>query len=368
MMLAPPTSSADAFVTLTFACSANTIEVSVPPAPPAHAADDLKARSFHFLADPLAPHSALYSSAKLFAVFAGHVPTSAYNATLEAKSVCCIICRSVFHVENLVALGFRDHLDQPISSAITADATKRPPGVTYFAFRSTVYPNAVDACLSVPSHSFEFLLAVPQTMLGPNAPPVLAAAETARKCLDFHAPYKNSAPSPAPATDALVNALDIAAMDDPGKAAIGTASSTDVMFDCTPDCFVLLSAAQIQNLVLCSAAAAAASALSILPALSPKMTAVLASTSISSSSSYFGTPNFLDSQFSFDAVFPSPVPLLVAPSATSTSVDSVLLLASLLSRLSTAANSNPLFPSSIVITLVLPIATMPLLCMLPFWL
>jgi hypothetical protein len=117
---------------------------------------------------------------------------------------------------------------------------------------------------AIPSN---FGLLYPQTMLGATIPPILAAAETAHKRLKFNAPNKNSAPSPAPAPDALVQALDVAAMDDPGKAALGTASSTDVMSDHTPDCFVLLSAAQIQNLVLCSAAAAAASALSILARL-----------------------------------------------------------------------------------------------------
>jgi hypothetical protein len=59
------------------------------------------------------------------------------------------------------------------------------------------------------------------------------------------------------------------------------------------------------------------------------MTAVLASTS-ASSSSYFGTLDFLDSQSTFDAVFTSPVPLLVTPSAASASVDSLLLLAALI--------------------------------------
>jgi hypothetical protein len=169
----------------------------------------------------------------LFAAFAGHVPNSAYNATLEAKSICCTIRSSVFHVENLVALGFCDHLGQPISSAITADATKRPLGVTNFAFRSATCPNAVNASLSIPSHSFKFWLALPQTVLGATTPPILTATETAGK-IDFCAPNKNSAPSPASAADALVQALDVAAMDDPGKAAIGTASFTNVMSNHAP--------------------------------------------------------------------------------------------------------------------------------------
>ena len=96
--------------TLALGRSANAIDLSVPPAPPVHAPGDLKGRSLDFLADLLALHSALYSSAALFAAFAGHIPTSAYNATLEAENICCTIRSSVFHIENLVALGFRDHL------------------------------------------------------------------------------------------------------------------------------------------------------------------------------------------------------------------------------------------------------------------
>jgi hypothetical protein len=77
------TSSSTAFVSLTLGRSANAIELSVPPAPAVSAAGDLKARSFDFLADLLVSHSALYSSAELFAAFSGHIPTSSYNARGE---------------------------------------------------------------------------------------------------------------------------------------------------------------------------------------------------------------------------------------------------------------------------------------------
>jgi hypothetical protein len=120
-------------------------------------------------------------------------------------------------------------------------------------------------------------------------------------------------------------------MDDDAQAALGTASSIHIMLDHALDCFTLLTATQIQFLALRSAAAAAAAAaaaLTVLPVLSHKMTAILPSAS-TSSSSYFGTLDFLDSQSAFDTVFTEPVPLLVTPSAASTPVDSVLLLATL---------------------------------------
>ena len=108
--MSPPPTSSTAFVALTLGRSANAIELSVPPAPAVSAAGDLKARSFDFLSDLLVSHSALYSSAELFAAFSGHIPTSSYNATLEANNICNDLRSLVFHVDNLVPLGFRDHL------------------------------------------------------------------------------------------------------------------------------------------------------------------------------------------------------------------------------------------------------------------
>ena len=105
--MSPPPTSSTAFVALTLSRSANAIELSVPPAPATHAASDLKARSFDFLADLLVPHAAHYSSAELFAAFAGHFPTSAYNATLEAGLICDGLRSAFFHVDHLTALGFR---------------------------------------------------------------------------------------------------------------------------------------------------------------------------------------------------------------------------------------------------------------------
>jgi hypothetical protein len=78
--------------------------------------------------------------------------------------------------------------------------------------------------------------------------------------------------------------------------------------------------------LLSAASVAAPAALAALPL---KMTAILAATS-TSSSSYFGTLDFLDSQAAFDLVFPQPVPLLVTPSLSGASVDSISLLANLL--------------------------------------
>jgi hypothetical protein len=114
------------------------------------------------------------------------------------------------------------------------------------------------------------------------------------------------------------------------RAALGTSVSTDTMTDYDAACFSVFNPSQVKNLVIRSAAAvtAAASSLSV---VSPRMSAVLASTH-SSSSSYFGTLAFLDSQSEFEAVFPDPVPLLVtSTTAGAVSVDSTTLLTQLLS-------------------------------------
>ncbi len=119
-MSAPPTSSASvassapAFIPLTLGRSANAIDLLVPPAPAVHAASDLKARCFDFLSDLLVEHSLLFSSAELIAAFS-HIPSSSYNATLEASGCCRSIRSAFFLVDILVALGFRYLSLLPIS-------------------------------------------------------------------------------------------------------------------------------------------------------------------------------------------------------------------------------------------------------------
>jgi hypothetical protein len=310
MSTTTPTSSA-AFVALTLGRSANAIDLLVPSAPPVHAAPDLKSRCFDFLSDLLLEHSVNYSSAELIAAFS-HIPSSTYNAALEASD-CCVAIRSAFFlVDNLVALGFRDHNGDPISKAISTDASTRPDGISYFAFRSTVDPSAIDRRLSLPPLSIDFWLALPQTRFVAPDP---SDVDNVAKRLDFTTPPPSSnSRSPAITSDAL-NLLD-----DDEFAALGTASSKDILSDYDPDCFNLFTAPQLQHLVLRSASAAAAAPL----LLSPRMTAVLTSTS-TSGSSYFGPLDFLDSQPAFDSIFPHPLPLLVTTSSLGVSVDSLSL-------------------------------------------
>jgi hypothetical protein len=255
-------------------------------------------------------HAALYSSAELFAAFAGHFPTSAYNATLEAGHICDALRSAFFHVDHLTALGFRSHDGTPMSiKEITADTSNHPAGISYFAFRSTIInPVAIDPRLSLlPSHSFEFWLELPQTLLPCSASSAPSDAATARKALDFATPpSKLSVSIGAAPSDAtlVVTAADIRAMSEDEKSTLATRVSTDTMPDYTANCFSLFSPKQIQNFVLRTATAATATATATdappLPALSPKMQAVLA-TSRTSRSSCFGPLDFLDSQVAFDA-------------------------------------------------------------------
>lgn len=300
-MSAAPTSSA-AFVCLTLGRSANAIDLLVPVAPPVHAAPDLKARCFDFLSDLLLEHSILYSTAELINAF-GHIPSSSYNATLEASSCCAAIRSAFFNVDNLIALGFRDHHGHPISKAITTDASARPDGVSYFAFRSTVDPSTLDNRLSLPSISLDFWLALPQTSF--PSPDSSTAVDGVSKRLDFTTPPPASTLRHSTITSTQLHALNSDEFD-----ALGTDSGTDILSDYDVDCYSLFSPIQIQNLVLRSATAAATSAT---PILSPRMTAVLNSTS-TSGSSYFGPLDFLDFQASFDLTFPHPVPLSVTAS------------------------------------------------------
>jgi hypothetical protein len=116
--MSTPASSPTAFTSLVLGRSVNAIELLVPPAPAVQAATGLKARCYDFLADLLVEHSTLYSYAELIAAFA-HIPTSSFNASLEATNICCSVRCSFFSIHHLVLLGFRDNLGAPISTAIT---------------------------------------------------------------------------------------------------------------------------------------------------------------------------------------------------------------------------------------------------------
>ena len=319
IMSAAPTPSAAAFSSLVLGRSSHAIELLVPPAPSVQSATDLKARCFDFLADLLLEHSILYSSAELIAAF-GHIPSSSYNAALEAAGTCSSIRSAFFHLENMVALGFRDHLGAPVTTAITADPTNRPSGIAYFAFRSTVDPAAIDTRLTIPCHSFEFWLALPQTVSIPV--PTAAAVPSVVRALDYLSTPQPPTGPPAPAP---ITASDYALLSSAEQDALGTTTSSDLLSDYAPCCLPLLSATQLQFLVLRSAAATpATTAPSAISTLSPRMTAVLAASN-TASSSFYGSLDFLDSQSSFDAVFPLPVPLLVTISSSGTSIDSTSL-------------------------------------------
>jgi hypothetical protein len=247
-MSAPPTSSASmsssssAFVPLTLGRSANAIDLLVPPAPPVHAASDLKARCFDFIADLLAEHSLLFSSAELIAAFS-HIPSSSYNATLESAGICSSIRSAFFRIDNLVGLGFRDSKGDPVTTIITADPSTRPAGLCYFAFRSTVHPASIDPRISSLRHSFDFWLALPQSLFAP--PPALASASSSTPATNrtlFSTPGSGSAPPPAPLTAADLKALPAADL-----AALGSATGTDLLSDYNADCYVLFTADQLRS-------------------------------------------------------------------------------------------------------------------------
>jgi hypothetical protein len=72
-------------------------------------------------------------------------------------------------------------------TAITVDLSTRPTGITYFAFRSTVNPNAIDPRILLPSYSFEFWLALPQIFaarasVSASAPSALTRTPTSTCC------------------------------------------------------------------------------------------------------------------------------------------------------------------------------------------
>jgi hypothetical protein len=132
------------FANISLGCLANAIDLLVPPAVVVQELPDLKACCFDYLADLLLEHVGTYSSAELIAAF-NHIPTSTYNTSIESSHLSAQIRSAFFSFDNLVGLGFHDQVGKPITtSPITADLVSRPPGLFYFAFRSTVTPSYLD--------------------------------------------------------------------------------------------------------------------------------------------------------------------------------------------------------------------------------
>jgi hypothetical protein len=205
------------FVTLTLGRSANAIDLFVPTAPAVHAAADLKARCFDFLADLLLEHSLLYSSAELIAVF-GHIPGSSYNATMESAAICSTICSDFFSLPNLVGLGFRTHLGTLTNAAITPNISTQPPGILYFAFQFTVNPASLDPQIVLPSHTFEFWLALPQTA-------TTSTTTTDHACHNIAATFDTPDPSDhSSAPSPLHTIADLEGLDPLAFAALGAAN------------------------------------------------------------------------------------------------------------------------------------------------
>ena len=203
-----------------------------------------------------------------------------------------------------------------LHTPITVDPTTRPTGIAYFVFQSTVDPSTIDTSITKSSITIEFWLALPQTILTVARP----APDPGRHNLTFETPAGALAPGQASSTVRL-NHNDLQALSATALADLGsTRTGDDTLADYDPDCYGLFTAIQFQTLFLRNPRIIPVPAPVPAPILlSPRMTAVLASTH-DSSSSYFGPLAFLDSQSDFDRTFPNPIPLLVTPSASDCSV------------------------------------------------
>ena len=306
--------SRNTLVPLTLGRSANAIELLVPAAPAVHDAPDLKARCFDFMSDLLLEHAAQYSSAELIAA-CNHIPGSSYNANQEAATICSSIRSAFFTITNLTDLGFRDHQGRPLTTPITVNPTNRPTGITYFAFRATVDPSTIDSRITKSRITIEFWLALPQTILNVARP----ASDPGRRTLTFETPAGSLAPSQASSTVRL-SRNEMQALSAADLADLGSTTGDDTLADYDPDGYDLFTPTQFQTLYLRMSRIIPVPAPAPDPILlSPRMSAVLASTT-DSSSSYFGSLEFLDSQSEFDRTFPNPIPLIIPPSTSNRSV------------------------------------------------
>jgi hypothetical protein len=253
MSSTPASLFAVSFTSLSLGRASDAIALLVPPAPAVNAASNLKARSFDFLADLLIQHAANYNCSELIAAF-DHIPSSSYNAALEAGDISRSIKSACFFIASLAPLGFRDHLGAPISDDITDDIVQCPAGIAYFAFRSTINPVDIDPRLvSYPSFSFDFWLALPQTTCPSSATDTAAAVTPGvTRVLNY------TTPSKAASSTTVITAADLLALSNKARAKLATASTTNTLSNYGPACFSIFSPEQVQALVLRSAAASAA--------------------------------------------------------------------------------------------------------------
>jgi hypothetical protein len=94
-----------------------------------------------------------------------YIPISTHNALIESGIVSTDVRSSFFKVTSLVGLGFCDHTGSPITSvAVSNDLATRLPGLSYFAFRSTVSPTYINLRLTeVTIFTARICLALPQS-------------------------------------------------------------------------------------------------------------------------------------------------------------------------------------------------------------
>jgi hypothetical protein len=204
-----------------------------------------------------------------------------------------------------------------LQTPITVDPTTRPTGIAYFVFRSTVDPSTIDTRITKSSITIEFWLALPQTIL--TAVTVARPdPDPDRSNLTFKTPAGALAPGQASST-ARLSHNDLQALSATDLADLGSTTGYDTLTNYDSDCYDLFTAIQFQTLFLRNPIIPVPVPVPASTLLLPRMTAVLASIN-DSSSSYFGSLAFLDSQSEFDCTFPNPIPLIVTPSVSNRSV------------------------------------------------
>ena len=172
-MSAPATSSP--FVSVRLACSHNSIDLRVLPAPATSDTIALKAQAFDFLQNSRIQHHNLFSMTEIIAAFP-HLLINRSSAEIETNNIISLLSTSIYSVSNLSGLGFFSSTGSAIHVDANVVPEKRPNDICYFRFSSTLHAGSIDTRLvDSPSFDFIFMLALSQTTCSASVPAAAAA-------------------------------------------------------------------------------------------------------------------------------------------------------------------------------------------------
>ena len=275
-----------------------------------------KVQAFAFFEEILEQHRSQLSSAAIQQAYATNIPvSSSASASEEANRVCREISNAFFHIDNLTCLGF--FKSDGTEASVAFQPCDRASDISFIKFQAMVSPATFSSALvDTPQPTVQFFFKLPQSLppakpssatapADPNSSPTqevtngsLNTPDTVNVSAIRKAFASGGDPSSVDLTDPLVlNALT----------SIIKTSTADKELD------TLFSPGSTKRQLFASGSSGSTTA-----AASPSIRRYLTTAASSAQPTFCGPLDFLDSQCSFDSVFPpaSRIPifsLLVTP-------------------------------------------------------